>query len=55
MGYNALIAVNLSNHYTRRVTHSPEEYFDMISPYDYDTIIDKYHEFERYENEFNNE
>lgn len=54
-GYNALTAVNLSNHYTRRVTHSPEEYFDMISPYDYDTIVDKYHEFERYENEFNNE
>lgn len=54
-GYNALTAVNLSNHYTRRTTYSPEEYFDMISPEDYDTISEKFHEFESHMDQFNNE
>lgn len=59
-GYNALNAANIASHYTRRTKYSPEEYFDMINPEDYDTISDKYHEFERYEGfnhyeEFNNE
>jgi hypothetical protein len=54
-GYNALTAANLSNHYTRRTTYSPEQYFDMISPLDYDTISEKFHEFESYMDEFNNE
>lgn len=54
-GYNALTSVNLSNHYTRRITYSPEEYFDMINPDDYDAIVDRYNDFDRYEMEFNNE
>jgi hypothetical protein len=60
-GYNALTAANLSNHYTRRNTYTPEEYFDMINPNDYDKISEKYHEFEEYDDygrfmeEYNNE
>lgn len=53
-GYNALTAANLSNHYTRRTTYSPEEYFNLISPDDYDAISEKFHEFGGYE-EYNNE
>lgn len=54
-GYNALTTINLSNHYTRRTTYSPEEYFNMINPDDYDAIVDRYNDFDRYEMEFNNE
>lgn len=45
-GYSALTAANISDHYTRRITYNPEEYFDMINPNDYDKISDKYHELE---------
>ena len=54
-GYSALTAGGISNHYTRRTTYSPEEYFDMISPDDYDTISEKFREFGGYMEEYNNE
>jgi hypothetical protein len=54
-GFNTLTAANIANNYTRRTTFSPEEYFDMISPDDYNTISEKYHEFENYMDQFNNE
>ncbi|WES99321.1 MULTISPECIES: hypothetical protein [Chryseobacterium] len=53
-GYNALTAANLSNHYTRKTTYSPEEYFNLINPDDYDAISEKFHEFGGYD-EYNNE
>jgi len=53
-GYNALNAANLPSHYTRRTTYSPEEYFNMINPDDFDAISEKFHEFGGYE-EYNNE
>lgn len=53
-GYSALNAAEISNHYTRRITYSPEEYFDMINPDDYDTISEKFREFGGLD-EFNNE
>ncbi|HFI4795559.1 TPA: hypothetical protein ACGQK4_001269 [Elizabethkingia anophelis] len=54
-GYNALTAANLSNHYTRRTIYSPEDYFDMINPDDFDRISEKFHEFGGYMGEYNNE
>lgn len=54
-GYNALTVANLSNHYTRKTTYSPEEYFDMVSRYDYDAISERLHEFGGYMEEYNNE
>lgn len=53
-GYNALNAANIANHYTRRTTYSPETYYDLISPDDYETIAEKFREFEGYD-EYNNE
>lgn len=43
-GYNSLAAAGIANHYTRRNTYSPEEYYDMINPEDYDTITERYKE-----------
>ncbi|MBW3524685.1 hypothetical protein [Chryseobacterium sp. NKUCC03_KSP] len=54
-GYSALTAAKLQDHYTRRITYSPEDYYDMISKFDYDAIGDIYNEYERFENEYNNE
>lgn len=53
-GYNSLNVANLANHYTRRITYTPEEYFDMINPEDYDAISSKYKEFQYYD-EYNND
>lgn len=43
-GYNSLSAAGIANHYTRRNTYSPEEYYDMINPEDFDTITERYNE-----------
>ncbi len=43
-GYNALSAASIANHYTRRTIYTPEEYYDMISPEDYDGIRARYDE-----------
>jgi len=43
-GYTSLKAAGIGNHYTRRNKYSPEEYYDMINPDDYDTITERYNE-----------
>lgn len=55
-GYSSLKAAEIANHYTRKITYSPEEYYEMINPDDYDAITERYNEFAepRYE-EYNNE
>lgn len=55
-GYSSLKAADIANHYTRKTTYSPEEYYDMINPDDYDAITERYNEFAepQYE-EYNNE
>ncbi|WP_316840067.1 hypothetical protein [Pedobacter gandavensis] len=53
-GYSALNSANLASHYTRRITISPEEYFDMIDPDDQDAISAKFREFQGYD-EYNND
>lgn len=45
-GYNSLSAAGIANHYTRRQNYSPEEYYDMINPEDYDSLNEKYHEIQ---------
>ena len=47
-GYNSLAAADIANHYTRRNNYSPEEYYDMINPEDYDSINEKYNEIKDY-------
>ena len=41
-GYSSLKAANIGNHYTRRNTYSPEDYYDMINPDDEDMITERY-------------
>lgn len=41
-GYNALSAAGVANHYTRKTTYSPEEYYDMIHPDDFDKISERF-------------
>ncbi|OZV66260.1 hypothetical protein [Winogradskyella aurantia] len=43
-GYSSLKAANIGNHYTRRNTYSPEDYYDMINPDDEDMITERYNE-----------
>ncbi len=43
-GYSSLVAAGIANHYTRRNTYTPEEYYDMINPDDSDTITRIYEE-----------
>lgn len=43
-GYTSLKAAGIGNHYTRRNKYSPEEYYDMINPDDFDTITERYNE-----------
>ncbi|MCM4153537.1 hypothetical protein DHD05_18235 [Arenibacter sp. N53] len=43
-GYSSLNAAGIANHYTRKNTYSPEEYYDMINPDDSDTITERYNE-----------
>jgi hypothetical protein len=45
-GYNSLSAAGIANHYTRRQNYSPEEYYDMVNPEDYDSLTEKYHEIQ---------
>ena len=47
-GYNSLAAAGIANHYTRRNNYSPEEYYDMINPEDYDSLNEKYNEIKHY-------
>lgn len=54
-GYGALSAAGIADHYTRRVTYSPEEYYDMINPNDHDTIASYYEQQHRDQDEYNNE
>lgn len=55
-GYSSLKANDIANHYTRKTTYSPEEYYDMINPDDYDAISERYNEFtDPPFEEFNNE
>jgi hypothetical protein len=54
-GYSALSAAAIGNHYTRKTTYSPEDYYDMINPDDYDAIAERYSEFEADVEEWNNE
>jgi hypothetical protein len=53
-GYNVLSAAGIGNHYTRRTTYSPEEFYEMINPDDYDAIVERYGELGPHD-EFNNE
>ncbi|MGK9121088.1 hypothetical protein [Olivibacter jilunii] len=48
-GYNALNAAGIANHYTRRITYTPEKYYDMINPNDFEKISQKYHSFQDYD------
>lgn len=54
-GYNVLSAAGIGNHYTRRTTYTPEEYYDMINPDDFDSIAQRFDElsppYEEYDNE----
>ncbi|MEO9870943.1 hypothetical protein [Ekhidna sp.] len=43
-GYSSLKAANLANHYTRKNTYTPEEYYDLIHPDDEDTITERFNE-----------
>lgn len=45
-GYNSLSAAGIANHYTRRQSYSPEEFYDMINPEDYDSLNEKYQEIQ---------
>jgi hypothetical protein len=54
-GYNALSAAGIGNHYTRRTTYTPEEYYDLINPDDYDAIAERFSEFNPSIDEWNNE
>jgi hypothetical protein len=45
-GYNSLSAAGIANHYTRRQNYSPEEYYEMVDPEDYDSLNEKYIEIE---------
>lgn len=53
-GYNVLSAAGIGNHYTRRTIYTPEEFYEMINPDDYDAIAERYSEFGPHD-EFNNE
>lgn len=54
-GYNSLSAAGVGNHYTRRTTYSPEEYYDLINPDDNDAITERYGELNPPYDEYNNE
>lgn len=54
-GYNALRAADIGNHYTRRTTYTPEEYYEMINPDDYDAIAERYGELNDGWDEWNND
>lgn len=54
-GYNSLSAASIGNHYNRRITYSPEDYYDLINPEDYDAIKERYDEFSPDYDEWNNE
>jgi hypothetical protein len=54
-GYSALSAAGIGNYYTRRTTYSPEDYYDMINPDDYDAIVERFNEFNPDVEEWNNE
>lgn len=54
-GYNSLKAADIANHYTRKTTYTPEEYYNMINPDDYDTIAERYNDLFDPANEYNNE
>lgn len=43
-GYSSLKAANIGNHYTRRNTYSPQDFYDMINPDDEDMITERYNE-----------
>ncbi|GAB5526803.1 MAG: hypothetical protein Roseis2KO_46750 [Roseivirga sp.] len=43
-GYSSLKAADLANHYSRKNTYSPEEYYDLIHPDDEDMIAERYNE-----------
>lgn len=43
-GYSSLQSAGIGNHYTRKNSYSPEEYYDMINPDDSDTITERYNE-----------
>jgi hypothetical protein len=43
-GFSALLAAGIGNHYTRRTTFSPEEYYDLINPEDNEAITERYTE-----------
>jgi hypothetical protein len=45
-GYNSLSAAGVASHYTRRQRYSPDEYYDMINPEDYDSLNEKYLEIQ---------
>jgi hypothetical protein len=53
-GYNVLSAAGIGNHYTRRTTYTPEEFYEMINPDDYVAIAERYDEIGPH-NEYNNE
>ena len=43
-GHSALIAAGVGNHYTRKTSYDPSEYYGMIDPYDSDGIEERYKE-----------
>lgn len=54
-GYSSLAAADLANYFTRRRIYSPEAYFELIHPDDYDSIEALYLEQNPIYEEYNNE
>lgn len=54
-GYNALSVAGIGNHYSRRTTYTPEEFYNMINPDDYDAIAERYGEINPLYDEYDNE
>lgn len=54
-GYSSLAAADIANYFTRRRIYSPEDYFELIHPDDYDSIEARYLEQNPIYDEYNNE
>lgn len=46
-----LEVADLGEHYTRKTTYSPEEYYGLINPNDIDSYLESYMGFDEYDNE----
>jgi len=54
-GYGSLSSAGVADHFTKRISYSPEEYYDMINPNDYDAIASRYEDQIRENTDYNNE